>query len=63
MGSSYPTGSINVGLNDESWKALASADANSLLRILQFSNVEERTYTSVSILPQVDGRNLYVKQF
>lgn len=53
---------IGIGLDDESWKALSSTDANSLLRILLLSSSEEnRTYSSVTILPPVDGRSLYVK--
>ena len=51
----------SIGLDDESWKALSGAEANSLLRILAFPNAEDRTYSNVSMFPPIDGRFLYVK--
>lgn len=53
--------STSIGLDDESWKAISLDDAQSLLRVLSFAGREPRTYSSVSVLPPVDGRSLYVK--
>lgn len=53
--------SICIGLDDESWKVISLTDAQSLLKALSFSDRESRTYSSVSVLPPVDGRSLYVK--
>lgn len=51
----------SVGLDNESWKALPCAVAQSLLRILLFANIEDRIYSGVPIFPLADGRNLYIK--
>jgi hypothetical protein len=51
----------SIGLDDESWKALSCPEIQSLLRILSVPEVEARTYSSVSVFPPVDGRDLYVK--
>ena len=61
MASTYSAEPASIGLDDESWKALSSTDASSILRILMSSNVEDRTYSSVSVIPFADGRNLYIR--
>lgn len=53
--------SICIGLDDDSWKAISLNDAQSLLKTLSFTELESRTYSSVSVLPPADGRSLYVK--
>ncbi|MDO8932010.1 MAG: hypothetical protein Q7U97_06425 [Rhodocyclaceae bacterium] len=51
----------SIGLDDESWKALSCTEVTSLLRMLSFAGVEDRTYSNVAVFPPADGRFLYVK--
>lgn len=54
--------SLSIGLDDESWKMLPGSQVNYLLNIFSLAEDDsERTYTSVSIFPPADGRDLYVK--
>ncbi|MCK9388904.1 MAG: hypothetical protein M0Q22_11015 [Sulfuritalea sp.] len=52
---------IGIGLDDEAWKSLSSDVAESLLRVCAFPAVDDRTYTSVQILPTPSGQELYVR--
>ena len=61
MASPYLAEPTSIGLDDESWKALSCPEVQSLLRVLTVPDTESRTYSSVSVLPPVDGRALYVK--
>ncbi len=52
----------SVGLdNDESWKALSCLEADSLLRVLSFSNAEDRIFANAPIFPMADGQSLYIR--
>lgn len=57
------TESLSIGLDNESLQALSSTEANSLLRILTFPIIDDRTYSSVSMLPMADGSSLYVRPY
>ena len=52
---------IGIGLNDGAWKSLSRDAAESLLRLCALPGEDDRTYTSVQILPTPSGRDLYVR--
>jgi len=52
---------IGIGLDDEAWKSLSSDVAESLLRVCACPAADDRTYTSVQILPTPSGQELYVR--
>lgn len=58
-----PTETIGMGINDGAGKNLSlSRDvAESLLRVCALPAADERTYTSVQILPTPSGHELYVR--
>lgn len=53
----------SIGLDEDSLQILSfTTDVVSLLRILSTHDVEdERTYSSVSMFPIADGRELYIQ--
>ena len=55
------TETLDIGLNDCSWKSLSREAAESLLRTCSYPSAEERTYTSVQILSTPCGQDLYVR--
>lgn len=52
---------IGIGQNDGAWESLSRDVAESLLRICALPAADDRTYTSVQILPTPSGRELYVR--
>ncbi len=52
---------IGIGLNDGTWKSLSRDVAESLLRVCALPAADERSYTSVQILPTPSGKELYVR--
>lgn len=52
---------IGIGLDDGAWQNLSRDAAESLLRLCTLPGTDERTYTSVQILPTPSGRELYVR--
>lgn len=52
---------IGIGLNDGAWKSLSRDVAESLLRVCALPAADERSYTSVQILPTPSGKDLYVR--
>lgn len=55
------TDTIGIGLNDGTWKSLSRDVAESLLRVCALPAGDERSYTSVQILPTPSGKELYVR--
>lgn len=56
-----PKDTIGIGLNDGTWKALSRDVAESLLRTCALPAADDRTYSSVQILPTPSGQELYVR--
>lgn len=52
---------IGIGQNDGAWESLSRDVAESLLRICALPAADDRSYTSVQILPTPSGRELYVR--
>lgn len=52
---------IGIGLNDGAWQGMPRDVAESLLRVCALPAADDRTYTSVQILPTPSGRELYVR--
>lgn len=52
---------IGIGPNDGAWKDLSRDVAESLLRACSPPDAEQRSYTSVRILPTPSGQELYVR--
>lgn len=62
MASAYMNEITSVGLDAESMQAMSFSDVSSLLRILSQGEKDEgRTYSSVSVFPIADGRELYIQ--
>lgn len=56
----HPNGSI--GVDAESLQSLSFTDVNLLLRILSPHDAdEERTFSSVTMFPIADGKELYIQ--
>lgn len=51
----------SIGLDDGTWKNLSRDVAESLLRACTVPTADERTYSSVNILPTPSGQDLYVR--
>jgi hypothetical protein len=56
-----PPDTIGIGPNDASRMSLPRELAESLLRACSLPAADDRTYTSVQILPTPSGQNLYVR--
>lgn len=52
---------ISIGLDDGAWKSLSRDVAESLLRVCALPAADERSYTSVQMLPTPSGQELYVR--
>jgi hypothetical protein len=52
---------IGIGPNDGTWKNLSRDVAEALLRVCAPPAADERSYTSVQILPTPSGQELYVR--
>lgn len=52
---------IGIGLNDGAWKNLSRDLAESLLRVCALPAADDRSYTSVQIMPTPSGKDLYVR--
>jgi hypothetical protein len=61
MGKEYSAESFSIGLDDTSWSAMSSDQAQSLLRLCALPDVRDRTYSSVAMLATPNGASLYVK--
>jgi len=56
-----PLDTIGVAPDDASWKGLSREVAESLLRACRLPLADERTYSSVKIVPTPCGQELYVR--
>jgi hypothetical protein len=52
---------IGIGLDDGGWQSLSCDVAESLLRVCSPPAADERSYSSVQILPRPSGQDLYVR--
>lgn len=55
------TDTIGISPNDISWQGLSRDLAESLLRVCALPGADERTYTSVQIMPTPSGHQLYIR--
>lgn len=56
-----PTDMVGIEPNDSTHAHLSRELAESLLRACSLPSADDRTYTSVQILPTPSGQNLYVR--
>lgn len=56
-----PPDTIGIGPNDAPRMSLPRELAESLLRACSLPAADDRTYTSVQILPTPSGQNLYIR--
>ena len=61
MATSTTIDSIGMDLEDGAWKNLSRDVAQALVRACGVSTPEDRTYSSVKILPTPSGQELYVR--
>jgi hypothetical protein len=61
MAASTPIETIGMGLDDGAWKNLSRDVAQALVRACGVSSPDDRTYSSVKILPTPSGQDLYVR--
>ena len=61
MATSTPIDTIGIGLDDGAWKNLSRDVAQALVRACGVATPEDRTYSSVRVLPTPSGQELYVK--
>ena len=61
MATSFPIETIGMDLDDGAWKNLSRDVALALVRACAVATPEDRTYSSVKILPTPSGQELYVR--